>query len=186
MNNPPTEHIDRECLMPDCLDVHVSKSTLCREHMRAFRVWLRELTSDALRQEARDRRAGILVPRKNTSAAWDWNVQRVRPAEFLGQIDVSNRDEYERDDWAAAVREVDASTGDDTRWGGTVGAGLEYGFAPNWSAAIEYDRLFMQDRTSTFNAPSGIFFSNERIRQDVDLVTVRVNYRWGGPVVAKY
>ena len=26
----------------------------------------------------------------------------------------------------------------------------------------------------------------DRIRQDVDLVTVRVNYRWGGPVVAKY
>ena len=26
----------------------------------------------------------------------------------------------------------------------------------------------------------------ERIRQDVDLVTVRVNYRWGGPVIAKY
>ena len=26
----------------------------------------------------------------------------------------------------------------------------------------------------------------DRIRQDVDMVTVRVNYRWGGPVVAKY
>ena len=24
-------------------------------------------------------------------------------------------------------------TGDDTRWGGTVGVGLEYAFAPNWS-----------------------------------------------------
>ena len=27
---------------------------------------------------------------------------------------------------------------------------------------------------------------DDRIRQDVDLVTVRVNYRWGGPVIAKY
>ena len=26
----------------------------------------------------------------------------------------------------------------------------------------------------------------DRISQDVDLVTVRVNYRWGGPVIAKY
>src|SRR5712672_4476466 len=26
-----------------------------------------------------------------------------------------------------------------TRWGGTVGAGIEFGFAPNWSAAVEYD-----------------------------------------------
>ena len=32
----------------------------------------------------------------------------------------------------------------------------------------------------------GTFFASDRIRQDVDLVTVRVNYRWGGPVVAKY
>ena len=79
-----------------------------------------------------------------------------------------------------------ASANDDTRWGGVVGVGLEYGFAPNWSAAIEYDHLFMQGRTSTFTTPASAFFSNERIRQDVDLVTVRVNYRWGGPVIAKY
>ena len=31
----------------------------------------------------------------------------------------------------------------DTRWGGTVGVGLEFGFSPNWSAAVEYDHLFM-------------------------------------------
>jgi outer membrane immunogenic protein len=77
----------------------------------------------------------------------------------------------------------------DTRWGGTVGTGLEFGFTPNWSAAVQYDHLFMGSRTYTFNnngvlPPIGTF--NERIKQDVDLVTVRVNYRWGGPVVAKY
>jgi outer membrane immunogenic protein len=81
---------------------------------------------------------------------------------------------------------VVGTAGDDTRWGGVVGVGLEYGFAPNWSAAIEYDHLFMQDRTVSFNTPAGVFFGTDRIRQDVDLVTVRVNYRWGGPVIAKY
>lgn len=79
-----------------------------------------------------------------------------------------------------------ASSGDDTRWGGTVGVGLEYGFAPNWSAAIEYDHLFMQDSTLNFTTPTGAAFGSDRIRQDVDLVTVRVNYRFGGPVVPKY
>jgi outer membrane immunogenic protein len=79
-----------------------------------------------------------------------------------------------------------ANTGDQTRWGATVGAGLEYGFAPNWSAAIEYDHIFSQNQTFNFNTPAGAFFGPERIRQDVDLVTARVNYRWGGPVVAKY
>jgi outer membrane immunogenic protein len=31
-----------------------------------------------------------------------------------------------------------------------------------------------------------VFTATDRIRQDVDMATVRVNYRWGGPVVAKY
>jgi outer membrane immunogenic protein len=79
------------------------------------------------------------------------------------------------------------TSGDDTRWGGTVGAGLEYGFGPGWSVGVEYDHLFMQDRTVTFTSPgTGLFFGTDRIRQDVDLVTVRVNYRWGGPVIGKY
>ena len=77
---------------------------------------------------------------------------------------------------------------DQTRWGGTVGAGVEFGFAPNWSAAVEYDHLFMQDKLTTFaTVPASAFpFGTDRIRQDVDLITVRVNYRWGAPVVAKF
>ncbi len=84
-----------------------------------------------------------------------------------------------------------ANTSDDTRWGAVVGVGLEYGFAPNWSLGINYDHMFMQDRTYTFTnngvaGVAGTLFANDRIRQDVDLVTARINYRWGGPVVAKY
>lgn len=77
------------------------------------------------------------------------------------------------------------NTASDTRWGGVIGTGLEFGFTPNWSAAIEYDHLFMGNRTYTLTTTGGTTFG-ERIKQDVDLVTVRVNYRWGGPVVAKY
>lgn len=79
-----------------------------------------------------------------------------------------------------------ATTPDSTRWGATVGAGAEFGFAPNWSVAFEYDHIFLPDRTHNFTDTFGFPFSIERIRQDVDLVTVRVNYRFGGPVVAKY
>ena len=43
-----------------------------------------------------------------------------------------------------------ASTSDDTSWGGTVGVGPEYAFAPNWSVGVEYDHLFMQDKTYDF------------------------------------
>ena len=42
---------------------------------------------------------------------------------------------------APGVAAFDTAT--NQRWGGTVGAGFEYGFAPNWTAALEYDHLFM-------------------------------------------
>ena len=74
----------------------------------------------------------------------------------------------------------------ETRWGGTVGAGLEFGFAPNWSVGIEYDHIFLGNRTIGFTTPGGAAFGSDRIRQDVDLGLVRLNYRWGGPVIAKY
>ena len=72
-------------------------------------------------------------------------------------------------------------TGDQTRWGGALGAGLEYGFAPNWSLAVEYDHLFMPDKDTSFAAVGLPFpFGKDRISQDVDLVGLRLNYRFGG------
>jgi outer membrane immunogenic protein len=85
---------------------------------------------------------------------------------------------------------VVATSNSDTRWGATVGVGFEYGFAPNWSVGIEYDHLFLDNRTTTFTAPGGVFFQTDRITGDADLVMARINYRfggfggWGGPPVA--
>jgi outer membrane immunogenic protein len=67
-----------------------------------------------------------------------------------------------------------------TRWGGSVGVGWEYGFAPNWSAGIEYDHLFMGNSNNSFSVVNPIVAGAlNRITQDVDMVTVRVNYRFG-------
>jgi len=74
----------------------------------------------------------------------------------------------------------------DTRWGGTVGVGLEYAFAPNWSLGVEYDHIFMGDRTLNFVNAAGAVSTIDRVRQDVDLATVRLNYRFGGVGVARY
>jgi len=79
---------------------------------------------------------------------------------------------------------IDSAT--DTRWGGAIGTGVEVGFAPNWSVGVEYDHLFMGTRNINALTPLGAFSTTDRIRQDVDLGTVRVNYRWGGPVISKY
>ena len=74
-----------------------------------------------------------------------------------------------------------------TRWGGAVGTGLEFGFAPNWSVAVEYDHLFLGKNNVTLNSvATGLPTRTDSISQNADLATVRVNYRWGGPVIAKY
>ncbi len=72
----------------------------------------------------------------------------------------------------------------ETRWGAAVGAGLEYGFAPNWSVAVQYDHMFLGEQQVGFNTVFGT--SSDRISQDIDLVTARLNYRWGGPAVGRY
>jgi outer membrane immunogenic protein len=98
-------------------------------------------------------------------------------------------DKFERRD---AIADTLISSVNETRWGGTVGAGLEFGFASNWSVGIEYDHLFMGTRNITFNTPGGVFDGTDRIRQDVDIGLVRLNYRFGGwgglgaPVAARY
>jgi len=77
-------------------------------------------------------------------------------------------------------------TASETRWGGVVGVGFEYGIAPNWSVAFEYDHVFMGSRDVSFVDFTGAFDGFDRIHQDVDLFTARVNYKFGGPVVARY
>jgi outer membrane immunogenic protein len=74
----------------------------------------------------------------------------------------------------------------ETRWGAVVGVGLEYGFTPNWSFGVEYNHLFMGDRDVNFTNPAGVLSTVDNISQDVDVVTARINYKFGGPVVARY
>jgi outer membrane immunogenic protein len=69
-----------------------------------------------------------------------------------------------------------------TRWGAAVGAGIEYAFAPSWSLGFEYNHLFM----GRDNVVSNAGFINEGIKQDVDIFTARLNYKFGGPMMARY
>ena len=78
-----------------------------------------------------------------------------------------------------------------TRWGGVLGVGFEYGFAPNWSIGVEYDHLWMGTANNSFTVtdPRLVGILNNRITQDVDMLTLRINYRFGGyaaPVAARY
>src|SRR3954467_1517893 len=69
--------------------------------------------------------------------------------------------------------------------GYTVGAGLEYMFAPSWSAKAEY-QYYNFGNTQFTGGPAPIVGS--RFNSDEHTVKVGVNYRfgWGGPVASKY
>jgi outer membrane immunogenic protein len=78
-----------------------------------------------------------------------------------------------------------------TRVGWTVGAGLEGAIGGNWTAKIEYLYIDLGNISGSFItpvvAPSGSFVTasyNSHVTDNV--LRVGVNYRWGGPVVAKY
>jgi len=68
--------------------------------------------------------------------------------------------------------------------GYTVGGGLEYMFAPSWSAKAEYQYYNFGTTTFTAGPPAVV---GARLKDDEHSVKVGVNYRfgWGGPV-SKY
>jgi outer membrane immunogenic protein len=72
----------------------------------------------------------------------------------------------------------------DTQWGGLLGIGLEYGFAPNWSVGVEYAHIFMGDRDISPATAAGIVARTDTVDGDIDLITLRVNYRFGGSTVS--
>lgn len=63
--------------------------------------------------------------------------------------------------------------------GWTVGAGLEYGFAPAWSAKIEYQYYDLNTKS---------YFNVVDLGASLHTVKGGINYHfnWGGPVVARY
>jgi outer membrane immunogenic protein len=70
----------------------------------------------------------------------------------------------------------------DTRFGWTVGAGVEYAFAPQWSAKLEYNYMDFGNEAVSF-APG---FATD-IDQQVHAFKFGINYKFGGgPIMARY
>jgi outer membrane immunogenic protein len=76
------------------------------------------------------------------------------------------------------------------RDGYTLGAGLEYMFAPNWSAKVEYDYYHFNSKRVNGTSPAGAFIELIDVAsRDLHAVKGGINYHfnWGaGPVVARY
>ena len=73
--------------------------------------------------------------------------------------------------------------------GWTAGIGVEYAFASNWSAKLEYlhNDFGSQYFARTLDSGGGEFHAHN-VTLTNDIVRAGVNYKfgWGGPVVAKY
>jgi outer membrane immunogenic protein len=82
-----------------------------------------------------------------------------------------------------------AGTFTSTRTGYTVGAGGEYAFSPNWSLKLEYQYLDLGRRTvlvPEFDPGPTTFTVGDTQRLDYHTVRLGLNYKWGGPIVARY
>ena len=80
-----------------------------------------------------------------------------------------------------------AFSGNETRFGWMVGAGVEYAFFDNWSAKVEYNYLDFHTSTLQFADTTQTFILNTSIQQQLHLVKVGLNYRWGwAPVGIRY
>lgn len=77
------------------------------------------------------------------------------------------------------------STSGDHRNGYTVGAGLEYMFAPSWSAKVEYD--YYNFGNATFTSPVGLVGTGSFTTDD-HTVKAGVNYHfnWAAPMASRY
>jgi outer membrane immunogenic protein len=73
-----------------------------------------------------------------------------------------------------------------TQSGWTLGAGLEWAFASNWTAKLEY--LYYDLEGASMTIPGDLGFSAIHNWDDTKISAVRVgvNYKFGGPVLAKY
>jgi outer membrane immunogenic protein len=73
---------------------------------------------------------------------------------------------------------------DSSNSGWLLGAGVEWAFAQNWSAKVEYNYLGLEDRTFTVPAGSPFFPGDAftRSNRNVQMVKAGINYRfnWGG------
>ena len=107
-------------------------------------------------------------------------------------------EQFTRSAFVSGPGTITFPTASDTRTGWTVGVGVEYGWTPNWSVKFEYNYLdFGSDRYTLAGTSSGgaPFAVNAELDQQIHLVKLGINYRFGGigkgpvgkgPVVGKY
>jgi outer membrane immunogenic protein len=83
-----------------------------------------------------------------------------------------------------------AESASPNRLGWTVGGGLEWMFAPNWSVFGEYNYMDFGTRNVNFvTSPQAVGIPDvvrTRLKTQTVLAGINYHFNWGGPVVARY
>ena len=66
-----------------------------------------------------------------------------------------------------------SASASDTSGGFLVGGGVEYAFAPHWTARAEYSFLSLSDRTAT-----GFFGNTFTFERDIEMLKIGLNYKF--------
>lgn len=103
-------------------------------------------------------------------AAWDRGLLYVK-----GGVAFADNDFHVR----SSLLGVPGASASETKVGWTVGAGLEYAFAPSWSAKVEYNYVDLGTDRVTFT--DGTLIDMD---QTAHLLKFGINYRfgWGAPL----
>ena len=85
---------------------------------------------------------------------------------------------------------IDSFSLRDTESGWTIGGGWEYAWTNNWIFGIDYKHIDLGSSSRSGTTAGGLPFTITGIDPRIDMVTVRLSYKFGdwgkGPVVAKY
>jgi outer membrane immunogenic protein len=87
---------------------------------------------------------------------------------------------WAREQFTAIASFASEDTGRTSVSGWTIGGGLEYGFARNWSVKIEYDYLDFGTKRYNFLNPAGAVVDTADVKQQLHLVKAGLNYRFLG------
>jgi outer membrane immunogenic protein len=90
------------------------------------------------------------------------------------------------DHYDSTLNQSTTASAKETRSGWTAGGGIEWALTSNWSTRVEYDHYDFGTRSVVLIDPLTRTL-NANIKQQIDAVTLGVNYRFGAaPVVSKY
>jgi outer membrane immunogenic protein len=79
-------------------------------------------------------------------------------------------------------------SGSQTQWhnGWTVGGGWEYGITQNWIVGLEYDYASFEKKSYQLAGVSPGTYTFDTKPRDIQSAVVRLSYKFGAPLVARY